>query len=92
MICGVNRSFFLTQEGPRDPTQARQLAGAMFVTHVLSAPDRDVCKVTEKTRAPCRKRLEARGDRAHHPHKLGDAIMVDHTALSEDNESRFASS
>ena len=83
---------FLSQQSPRDQTQAKQLAGTMFVTHFLSAPDRDVCKLTEKTRAPCKNRPEARGDRAHHPHKLGDAKMVDHTALSEDNESRFAAS
>ena len=33
------------------------------------------------TQAPCTNRLEARGDRAHHPRNFGDALSADHEVL-----------
>ena len=40
------------------------------------------------TRAPCKNRLEARGDRAHHPQNFGDALSADHEVVSDVNEAR----
>ena len=80
----------LSQLGPRDHTQACQLAGTVLLsTHFLRDPDSEVCKLTNTTRAPYRNRPEARGDRVHHPQKLGDAIAVDHKVLNEENKSRL---
>ena len=40
------------------------------------------------TQAPCTNRLEARGDRAHHPRNFGDALSADHEVVSDVNEAR----
>ena len=71
-----------------DQTQASQLAGTTLSHIFLQDPDCEVCELTETSRAPCSNRLEARGDRAHHPPKFGDAITPDHKVLNEENESR----
>ena len=59
---------------PRDQKQASQLASTLH-TFVPQYPDGEVCKLTEMTRAPCKNRLEARGDRAHRPQNYGDAFF-----------------
>ena len=49
-----------------------------------------VCKLTKTARAPCRNRLEARGDRNHHHAlKFSDAFTAGHKILNEENKSRL---
>ena len=51
------RIFHLSQKGPRDQTQASQLAKYNVFNTFSEDPDREVCKLTKTARAPCRNRV-----------------------------------
>ena len=76
--------------GPKDHTQASQLASTMFLYFFLQKV-RIVkfCKLTKTTRGPCRNRPDARGDCFHLPQIFGDAITADPEVLNDENESRL---
>ena len=74
-------------ERSRRPNTSTPSGRRNVVTHVPEDPIREVCKLTRTARAPCRNRLEARGDRNHHAPKFGDAITADHSILNEENKS-----
>ena len=79
----------ITDKVEETKTQASQLASTMFFLHFPKHPNREVCKLTKTTRAPCRNRPDARGDRIHLPHKFVDAITADFQVLNDECESRL---
>ena len=59
-------------------------------THFPKDPDCEICKITKIARAPCKNRLDARGDRINRSQNCGDATTADLTAFcNEENESRL---
>ena len=84
----VNRISFYRKEVKETKHKQANWQAHCFYT-LLEDPECEVCKFTTTTRVPGWIRWEARGDRARHPLKFGDAFTADHKVLSEENESRL---
>ena len=80
--------LLLIAERSKRPNRSKPTGRHNVLTHFLKDPNCEVCMLTKTTRAPCRHRLEARGDRTHLPHDFGDATTVNHKGFNEENESR----
>ena len=67
------------------PSRSVDLGKHSVYTHFLEDRNCEICKRTNITRAPCRRRI---GGTVHRAENFGDLTTADHKVLSENCESR----